>query len=66
MSKKIMGKIGPSHNPKFLLLSADLCYQFDRALRDQIPWDREEEGGENDEKARKERERNEKKKAHLR
>ncbi|TGJ78457.1 hypothetical protein E0Z10_g10303 [Xylaria hypoxylon] len=55
--ERIMGEIGPSHNPEFLVMSADLCYQFDMAVRDQIPWDRDEERR----KAEKEREKREQK-----
>ncbi|KAI1345654.1 hypothetical protein F5Y01DRAFT_323007 [Xylaria sp. FL0043] len=59
VSERIMGKIGHSHKPEFLLMSADLCYHFDRAVNDQIPWDREEEA-KKDEQERKNRESKEK------
>ncbi|KAI0534280.1 hypothetical protein GGR58DRAFT_483450 [Xylaria digitata] len=69
VSKRIMEEIGASHNPEILLMSADLCYHFNRALRDQIPWDRgeerEKEKKEQKKKERKEQRENEKKKKPL-
>ncbi|KAI1130954.1 hypothetical protein F5Y10DRAFT_288373 [Nemania abortiva] len=53
VSKEALEEIGASHNPEFRFMSADLCYDFNRAIRGQISQDRDIEKEEERKKHKK-------------